>query len=114
MIASNIKGGLCNQMFQIAAGYAHAKRCGTFYGINYGLEHNCIQGHPPTKYKDTLYKNIMTINDVPDDVYHCSHFRMKLLPRLIKNLIKYTKRKLVYISAAVTIKHTLQLTHHYL
>ena len=81
MIASNIKGGLCNQMFQIAAGYAHAKRCGTFYGINYGLEHNCIQGHPPTKYKDTLYKNIMTINDVPDDVYHEPKFEYSPIPK---------------------------------
>ena len=81
MIASNIKGGLCNQMFQIAAGYAHARRCGTFYGINYGLEHNCIQGHPPTKYKDTLYKNIMTINDVPDDVYHEPKFEYSPIPK---------------------------------
>ena len=69
MIVSNIKGGLGNQMFQIAAGYALSKRCGTFFGINYELKHNCIQGFHPKKYKDTLYKNILTIDSVPTETY---------------------------------------------
>ena len=37
MIVANIKGGLCNQLFQIAAGYAHAMRCNTYFGINYDM-----------------------------------------------------------------------------
>lgn len=70
MIVSNIKGGLCNQLFQIAAGYAHAKRCDTFFCIDYNLKHTCIQGHPPTKYRDTLYKNIMTTDESPKEQYN--------------------------------------------
>ena len=81
MIVSNIKGGLCNQMFQIAAGYAHSKRCNTFFGINYNLPHNCIQGHPPTKYRDNLYKNIHTTDDVPERVYSEPKFEYSPIPK---------------------------------
>ena len=87
MIVSNIKGGLCNQMFQIAAGYAHAQRCGTFFGINYDMQHNCIQGHPPTKYRDTLYKNILTTDGVPETVYHEPKFEYVPIPETTKDML---------------------------
>jgi len=80
MIIPNLKGGLCNQLFQTAAAYAHAKRSDTFFGINYNLKHNCIQGHPPTKYKDTLYKNILTTDSVPEEIYNEPKFEYVPIP----------------------------------
>ena len=38
MIINNFLGGLGNQLFQIAAGYAHARRINKF-AINYSLNH---------------------------------------------------------------------------
>jgi len=87
MIVSNIKGGLCNQLFQIAAGYAHAQRCGTFFGINYNMQHNCIQGHPPTKYKDNLYKNIIETDGIPQASYHEPKFEYSPIPETGKDLL---------------------------
>ena len=34
MIINNFLGGIGNQLFQIAAGYAHSKRMNNFYDIN--------------------------------------------------------------------------------
>ena len=81
MIVANIKGGLCNQLFQIATGYAHAKRCDTFFGINYDLQHNCIQGKHPRAYKDTLYRDILATEDVPKDRYSEPKFEYVPIPR---------------------------------
>ena len=81
MIVPNLKGGLCNQLFQIAAAHAHAKRCSTFCGINYDLKHNCIQGHPPTKYRDTLYKNILVTDGEPSEKYSEPRFEYTPIPR---------------------------------
>jgi hypothetical protein len=81
MIVANLKGGLGNQLFQIAAGYAVAQRNGTEFCINYNLNHNCIQGHTPLKYKDSLYKNIPTTDYVPSKVYSEPFFHFKDLPK---------------------------------
>lgn len=80
MIIANLKGGLGNQLFQIAAGYALAKRVGTDFAINYDFNHNCIQGFKPTKYKDNLYKNIPATNHVPRHVYAEPHFHYSEIP----------------------------------
>tara|TARA_R110002074_G_scaffold215494_1_gene385279 strand:- start:1148 stop:1933 length:786 start_codon:yes stop_codon:yes gene_type:complete len=80
MIVANIKGGLCNQLFQIAAGYALARRCDTFFGINYDMQHNCIQGHHPKRYKDSLYKNIHSIDEVPTEIYREPKFEYSPIP----------------------------------
>ena len=59
MIINNFMGGLGNQLFQIATGYAHAKKINSQYAINYNLNHIGFgQGHHPEKYKETLYKKI--------------------------------------------------------
>ena len=60
MITSRLKGGLGNQMFQIAAGYAHAKNIDDEFIIDYNITHHGGQGHPHLKYKDNLFKNIPT------------------------------------------------------
>jgi hypothetical protein len=80
MIVPQLKGGLCNQLFQIATAYAHAKRLSTEFGINYNLKHGCLQGHPPTTYRDTLYKDIPTTDYTPTNTYNEPHFRYTQLP----------------------------------
>ena len=58
MIINDLMGGLGNQLFQISAGFAHAKNIKTDYAINYkiGSIYNG-QGHPHMRYKDNLYQN---------------------------------------------------------
>lgn len=74
MIIANLKGGLGNQLFQIAAGVAVAKQLNTDFAINYNLQHNCIQGFNPAKYKNTLYRNIPSTDHIPQSVYQEPHF----------------------------------------
>jgi hypothetical protein len=66
MIVPALKGGLCNQIFQICAALGMARDNGTDFAINYNLPHGCIAGFKPIKYKDDLYKNIPTTNYVPN------------------------------------------------
>jgi len=60
-------GGLGNQLFQIATGYAHAQKVNSQYAINYNLNHIGFgQGHHPQKYRETLYKKIpVTDKNIP-------------------------------------------------
>jgi len=58
MITAKLKGGLGNQMFQIAAAYAAAKDYGTEMAIDLSITHSSGQGHPHKKYDKNLYKNI--------------------------------------------------------
>jgi hypothetical protein len=58
MITPRLKGGLGNQMFQIAAAYAAAKDHDTEMAIDLSITHTSGQGHPHKKYDDNLYKNI--------------------------------------------------------
>ena len=62
MIINNLMGGIGNQLFQISAGFAHAKNIQTDFAINYKIGLGNGQGHPPRRYKDTLYKNIPETN----------------------------------------------------
>lgn len=58
MIIPNLKGGLGNQMFQIAAAYGAAKNNNTDYGIDLSLQHHGGQGHSHSKYADNFFKNV--------------------------------------------------------
>jgi len=58
MIIPMLKGGVGNQLFQIACAYAYAKKHGTDFAINYSLSFCPNQGFSAPKYKDTLFKNI--------------------------------------------------------
>ena len=58
MITARLKGGLGNQMFQIAAGYSHAKNIGDSFAIDFNITHHGGQGHPHIKYKDNFFKDI--------------------------------------------------------
>ena len=80
MIVPMLKGGLCNQMFQIAAGYALSLKMKCPFGINYNLPHHCIQGYHPSKYRDTVYRNIPTTEEIPKVKYSEPRFNYNPLP----------------------------------
>lgn len=58
MVVSIFRGGLGNQLFQIAAGYALARRHKDIYCINPKFQEGLGQGFGISKYLNTLYKNI--------------------------------------------------------
>lgn len=82
MVVVNLKGGLGNQLFQIAAGYAHSLRMGCEFAINYELFSGCLQGYGPVKYKNTLFKNIPTTSFIPKAKYSESSFCYKEIPKV--------------------------------
>lgn len=65
MVMNNICGGVGNQMFQIAAGYALARDNNDKYAINYNIPHHLLQGNTKDKYRATLFKDIPTDNVIP-------------------------------------------------
>ena len=69
VIIPNIKGGLGNQMFQIAAAIGVAEKNNLQYAINYNLKHNCGQGFKPSKYRNNLFLNIPHTEVTPDITY---------------------------------------------
>lgn len=69
-IVPRLSGGLGNQMFQIAAAYALARRVGSKLALNYDKHFNTGQGNHPLKYKDTLYRKIPITDQWPASVYH--------------------------------------------
>ena len=58
MIYCNLKGGLGNQMFQIATTIAHAKRVGSDYSFDFSSCQTPNQGKTSNHYSDTIFKNI--------------------------------------------------------
>ena len=80
MIVPRLEGGLGNQMFQIAAAVGASCKHFRDYGINFDLPHSCIQGHPPTKYKDNLFNTIPTTDIVPQTFHKEPHFQYHPIP----------------------------------
>jgi len=58
MIGSFIQGGLGNQLFQIAAGVAHAKKMGTNFAVIEGQHHLPLQGNNISTYKDNILRGV--------------------------------------------------------
>jgi hypothetical protein len=58
MIGSYIQGGLGNQLFQIAAGYAHANRVGAEFSVIEGQHYLPLQGNKTDTYKETILRNV--------------------------------------------------------
>lgn len=50
-VVNELKGGLANQMFEIAAGYAYARDWGHDFAINYDIYADWHCGRPPHDYK---------------------------------------------------------------
>jgi hypothetical protein len=65
MLVPALKGGLCNQLFTIAATYSKSIDLNCEMAINYNLPHYAMQGFTPDRYRDNLYKNIPETNYVP-------------------------------------------------
>jgi hypothetical protein len=82
MIIPRLKGGLGNQMFGIAAAYAAAKRINTNYAINYNLKHYSGQGHEPSIYKSTFFKNIPETNSFFSKIYNEPGFEYTPIPEV--------------------------------
>ena len=80
MIVPNLKGGLGNQLFQIAAAAAHAKRMEVDWGIDYSLDHNLMQGKVAEKYRTTLYKNIPAVTSSDYNRFDEPHFHYAQIP----------------------------------
>lgn len=64
MIGTLLQGGLGNQMFQIAATVALAKRNNDEACFNFDYCTTPLQGNPSNKYKDVLFSKICNRNDV--------------------------------------------------
>ena len=94
MITSNLKGGVGNQLFQIAAGYNLSRKLKTNYVINYNgnnyeserekidksISNNIHHIPQYQKYKDGLYKNIKQSNYDDFDTYNQVGFNFTPIP----------------------------------
>ena len=69
MIIPILRGGLGNQMFQIANAYAFAKRNNFNFGINYSLSFPESQGNTAKKYRTNIYANIPFTDNTLSLVY---------------------------------------------
>jgi len=81
MISTRLQGGLGNQMFQIAASVALAKRNNDSYGFNF---HDCFtpqQGNTSDNYIKNIFKKIPIISNYPfESFYQEPFFSYKELP----------------------------------
>ena len=94
MITSNLKGGVGNQLFQIAAGYSLARKLNTNFVINYNgnnfdfdkkefekltskYHHKLVHYR---QYKDGLYRNIKQSNYDGFDAYNQVGFKFNPIP----------------------------------
>lgn len=83
MITVNLKGGLGNQLYQIAAAYSFAKDNNTEFFINTNYKGwTALQGKNPDTYKDSLYKNFNYNQFTPEFTYTEKEFRYKKIPFL--------------------------------
>ena len=81
MITCQLQGGLGNQMFQIAATYALAKRNNDEYSFNFNTCHTPLQGNTSKKYKDNIFKNIKEdVNFIPKFIFSEEKFSYNELP----------------------------------
>lgn len=89
MIFSSLMGGLGNQLFQIAAGIAHAENTGSQYAMDLSLCYTPNQGKIAADYKHSLYKNI-TIATLPEKIptYSEVSFEYRRIPNIKSLYIK--------------------------
>jgi hypothetical protein len=69
MITVNLKGGLGNQLFQIATGYATATSLGYKFYIVKNNFLGCSQGSHPSKYYESIYKKIPMVDSLKIDTH---------------------------------------------
>jgi hypothetical protein len=64
MITVDLLGGLGNQLFQIATGYATARTTGQPFVLRRNHFLGCGQGSHPSKYYSSIYKKISLVDDL--------------------------------------------------
>jgi hypothetical protein len=75
-----LKGGLCNQLFQIAATYAHSLKHNQEFGINYNFPFAAHQGSHPRKYKDNFYSKIQSTDIMPNKTFNNLGYTLTDIP----------------------------------
>lgn len=80
MISCNLKGGLSNQLFQISATCGLAFENNDVFGFNFDNCYTPLQGFKSSKYKNNIYKNIPTIDNLPSNIYNEPCFEYKKIP----------------------------------
>ena len=99
MITNVLYGGLGNQLFQIAAGFAHSKRMKTEYALNYNFSLNkkfVGQGHSPEKYKDNFFSKIPETKK-EQKIHNLIHFQTSKCPRRFKICFWKEHKCLIFI-----------------
>lgn len=89
MICCNLKGGLGNQLFQIAAGFSYALDFNLEFRLNTGLldKWHCIQGESPKVYFDNIFSNIDVTNHIPSNTYNEPSFTYQKIPNGLNEYI---------------------------
>lgn len=89
MITARLKGGLCNQMFQLAAALGAANDHNKDLVIDFNITHHSGQGHPHKKYEDNLYKNIPrgAFKESKFVMYNEPHFHYAPIPNCSGNML---------------------------
>lgn len=83
-----LKGGLGNQLYQIAAINAHCKDNNLEFFIDYDLHHACGQGRHPSVYREGLFKNFKPLNISSDfELYIEPTFTYTKIPKIEKNVM---------------------------
>ena len=83
MITVNLKGGIGNQLYQIAAAYSLAKENNTEFFLNADYKGwTAMQGKNPKTYKDSLFKNFTWKQSKPEFTYTEKEFRYNKIPFL--------------------------------
>ena len=81
MITVNLKGGVGNQLYQIAAAYSLAKDNNSEFFLNADYKGlTAMQGKNPKTYKDSLYKNFTWKQSKPEFTYTEKEFRYNKIP----------------------------------
>ena len=93
MISVFLQGGLGNQLFQIACGYAHSIEVGDSFCLQDGQHHLPLQGNRVEIYKDTFYKDISFVPEVTySSIYEEPTFTYS--SELINEAIENTNKKI--------------------
>lgn len=82
MIVSVLQGGLGNQMFQIACGYAYSRKHQTDWAVNFHLSNCPNQGNRASVYRDNFYSRIPSTDLKPSHVYREPKFGFSKIPKI--------------------------------
>ena len=81
MISVFLQGGLGNQLFQIACGYAHSLEVEDSFGLQEGQHHLPLQGSRVEMYKDIFYKDLSFVPNITySSIFEESTFSYSKLP----------------------------------